>query len=346
MSINLKQLSELLELSQTTVSRALNGFPEVSEATRDRVRRAAANHNYQPNRRATGLAMGKSRTIGHIIPVNSQHEVVNPIFAEFIAGAAKAYQQHGYEMLLSVANSEDEEKTYRTMVAKGAVDGVVIQLPRRDDNRVALLQDIDIPFVIHGRVSECTGDYAWIDVNNRRATKQAVRLLTDLGHRRIGFVNGNETLDFAWARRTGYLEALGELRIPENPQLMRSAELTENHGYVSAKDMLNLPDPPTAFYSASYVVALGITRAIHERGRKLGEDISVVIHDDELSYFDDAEDIPLYTGTRSSVKHAGTLAAEMLVQMIENPAKNPTNRLLKAQLVLGRSTGPVREVRG
>ncbi|MGI9369372.1 MAG: LacI family DNA-binding transcriptional regulator, partial [Ruegeria sp.] len=95
--MTLKELSDLLGLSQTTVSRALNGYPEVSEATRIRVQAAAAKHGYSPNSRAKGLATGKAMVIGHVIPSSSQHEMVNPIFGDFVAGAARTYAEHGYD---------------------------------------------------------------------------------------------------------------------------------------------------------------------------------------------------------------------------------------------------------
>jgi len=85
--MKLKDLSENLGLSQTTVSRALNGYPEVSETTRDRVLKFAQQHNYRPNTRASSLATGKAMAIGHIVPFHSNIEVFNPIFAEFIAGS-------------------------------------------------------------------------------------------------------------------------------------------------------------------------------------------------------------------------------------------------------------------
>ena len=100
--MNLKELSQTLGLSQTTVSRALNGYPEVSEATRQRVEAAARTHNYRPNTRAKSLATGQAMAIGHVIPLATRHEMVNPVFADFIAGAAGTYARHGYEMVLSV----------------------------------------------------------------------------------------------------------------------------------------------------------------------------------------------------------------------------------------------------
>ena len=83
--MKLKELARILGLSQTTVSRALNGYPEVSEATRARVAEAARRHNYRPNVRARALATGRAMTIGHVLPVSTRHEMVNPVFADFIA---------------------------------------------------------------------------------------------------------------------------------------------------------------------------------------------------------------------------------------------------------------------
>ena len=135
--MNLKELSTKLGLSQTTVSRALNGYPEVSEATRARVRLAAERHNYAPSNRAKGLATGKALAIGHVIPVASQHEMVNPIFGDFIAGAGEVYAQNGYEMILSILDqSSTEESVYRGLHARRSVDGVVVHGIARRNVRV------------------------------------------------------------------------------------------------------------------------------------------------------------------------------------------------------------------
>ena len=101
--MNLKQLAETLGLSQTTVSRAMNGYPEVSEATRARVHAAAARHNSRPNTRARSLATGRSMMIGHVIPVSTRHEMMNPIFSDFISGAGEAYAKAGFDMMLSMS---------------------------------------------------------------------------------------------------------------------------------------------------------------------------------------------------------------------------------------------------
>lgn len=338
--MNLRELSENLGLSQTTVSRALNGYPEVSESTRQRVQQAAALGNYRPNIRAMSLATGRSMTIGHIIPIATQGDVVNPIFAEFVAGASQIYTQFGYELQLSFATSQDEETIYQSLAAKRAVDGVILHSPLRDDPRLKLLNDIGLPFVVHGRVCDTSDTYNWIDMNNRSAFKQATKLLIDLGHRNIALINGQEQLTFAWLRRCGFEDALNEYGIAINPELMTSAELTEPNGYQTATNMLSRDTPPTAFLVSSYVVALGVRRAISQAGLRIGKDVSVIIHDDELSYFDNGGAVPQFTATRSSVREAGMLAAEMLLNQIDDPSLFPQNTLLKSTLTMGSSTGP------
>ena len=339
--MNLKELSELLGLSQTTVSRALNGYPEVNETTRARVQAAAERHNYRPNTRAIGLATGRAMAIGHVIPMSSNHEMVNPVFADFIAGAGETYARAGYDMVLSLVADQDEAKAYRDLKAKGTVDGIILHGPKMDDPRAAMLRELDLPFVVHGRISGEQTNYAWLDVNNRRAFERATELLLDLGHSRIALLNGLEDMDFAARRRAGYLAALKEAGQAPCPELMTSQEMTEDYGYATAQRMLDGP-APTAFLVSSLIVALGVRRAIEERGLVLGQDVSVITHDDELSYLKNGEDVPIFTATRSSVREAGRQAAEMLLRQIESPGSAPETRLMEAQLTLGRSTGPAR----
>jgi len=340
--MNLKELSETLGLSQTTVSRALNGYPEVNEATRKRVELAAAKGNYRPNVRAMSLATGRAMAIGHVIPVANKDDVVNPVFAEFVAGASQTYNLFGYELMLTIAESKDEESIYRSLAAKRAVDGVIVHSPMRDDPRLSLLAEIGLPFVVHGRVCDSTVDYNWIDMNNRQAFKQATQLLIDLGHSKIALINGQETLSFAWLRKLGYQDALSENNIPEDQGLLSSAALTEPYGYQTATRMLSSDNPPSAFLVSSYVVALGIRRAISQADLTIGKDISVIIHDDELSYFDNGGTVPQFTATRASVREAGILAAEMLLKQIDDPSLFPQTKKLQSNLTMGSSTGPYR----
>lgn len=338
--MNLKELARALGLSPTTVSRALNGYPEVSEATREKVVAAARRHNYRPDTRAIRLATGRALAIGHVIPVAARHEIVNPVFADFIAGAGEVYSRNGYDMLLSVVNDAEEVRSYRELKSRGSVDGVIVHGPRRDDPRVPLLVDLGIPFILHGRSTGATLPYSWVDVNNRRAFQRATEFLLDLGHRRIALVNGQEFMDFALRRRDGYETALAARGIAAEPALMFSREMTETEGYRAGVALLDLPDPPTAVLASSMIMGMGLRRAIEDRGLRMGRDISVVIHDDELSYMKNGDDVPIFTATRSSVRAAGALAAELLLSIITGQAVAPQTHLLEAELIIGGSTGP------
>lgn len=338
--MNLKELSQKLGLSQTTVSRALNGYPEVNETTRARVLEAARRYHYRPNTRAKSLATGRAMAIGHIIPISTRHEIVNPVFADFIAGAGETYAAAGYDMLLSVVSDSEEARAYAEIRAKGSVDGIIVHGPKLSDPRIPLLANLGLPFVVHGRATGTRTPYSWVDVNNRRAFQRATELLLDLGHRRIALVNGLETMDFAVRRRQGHVDALAARNLWPDPALMRSDEMTEAFGYRTARDLLGRPDRPTAFLTASLISAIGVRRAIEEAGLRMGRDVSVVTHDDVLSYLRNGEDVPIFTATRSSVREAGRRAAAMLIGLIEDPGNSPRHDLLEAELVLGGSTGP------
>lgn len=342
--MNLKQLSKALGLSQTTVSRALNGYPEVAEATRLRVAAAAKTHGYRPNTRARGLATGRAMAVGHVIPVSSRHEIVNPVFADFIAGAGEAYLKHGYDIVISVVPDDREEQAYRDLAAKGSVDGIIVHGPRCTDPRIKLLQDIGLPFVVHGRASQETSAYDWVDVNNRRAFERATRFLADLGHRRIALVNGLVEMDFATRRLQGYRDALEGYGIDLDPDLVQSSEMTETYGYSLTRQMLDLPNPPTAFIASSIISSIGIRRALEERGLRMARDVSVITHDDELSYLSNSGPEPIFTATRSSVRYAGQLCAERLIAMITHPGSAPEQTLLEAELTVGLSTGPAPQI--
>ncbi len=340
--MNLKELSNILGISQTTVSRALNGYPEVSEATRQKVSAAALQYNYTPNTRARSLATGLNHTVGHVIPLSETNEVGNPIFTDFIAGASEIYAAHNFDMHITMASRDEQEDVYRKLALKGSVDGVIIHGPKPNDPRITLLQELGLPFVVHGRsISEKEENYSWVDVNNKRSFEAATKHLIDLGHRRIALLNGLESMGFAQRRRAGYEAAHQKAHITIDENLCTNEEMTEEYGFRIANQMLSFKNPPSAFIASSIISGYGIRRAIEARHLRIKEDISVVIHDDELSYLRNGyEDTPVFTCTRSSVRKAGNICAEMLINKIKHPQSPVTSQLLEAELIIGNSTGP------
>jgi LacI family transcriptional regulator len=275
-----------------------------------------------------------------VLPISSQHEMVNPVFGDFILGAGQTYAKAGYEVVMSLVDDRDEAAAYRNLRLRGSVDGVIVHGPRMRDARIPLLIELGLPFIVHGRASQVETPYSWLDTNNLRAFRRATEFLLDLGHRRISLINGQEFMDFAFRRREGYVAALEARGLAPDPALMRSGEMTEVNGYRSAAAMLAQEAPPTAFLTASMIGAIGVRRAIEEAGLTMGRDVSVITHDDDLGYLRNGHDVPIFTATRSSVRAAGTRAAEMLLRLIREPDSGPLTHLMEAELLIGRSTGP------
>ena len=338
-TMNLRELAGLLDLSVTTVSRALNGFPEVNDDTRARVVAAARRHGYSPNLVARRLATGRAQAIGHVIPL-ADHQMINPIFADFLAGAGEVYSAAGYDMILSVVPEAEEADAYRTMASQRKVDGVIVHAPRMDDPRIDFLTGLGLPFLVHGRDGRLDPEYRWLDMNNRGAFLRATEHLLDLGHTRIALLNGLESLHFARRRRIGYEDALAARGIEPDPDHARSGEMVESFGHSNAGELLASATPPTAFLCSSIMIALGAMRAIREIGLEPGRDVSIVTHDDDISFLRNGGAKPLFTATRCPIRDAGRRAADMLIASIDDPGTAPVSELLEAEMVIGQSTGP------
>ncbi|MEL6575053.1 MAG: substrate-binding domain-containing protein [Pseudomonadota bacterium] len=337
--MTLKDLARQLGLSPTTVSRALNDYPEVNAETRARVKTAAREAGYVPNIGAQRLATGRAKTIGHVVVVDD-HQIINPFFAEFIAGAGETYAPAGYEMTLSIVPGAQEMEVYRSMAARRSVDGVILHNSRANDPRIALLQELNMPFVVHGRSELTDTDYLYLDIANTRAFEHATNHLLDLGHKRIALLNGLADLSFAKRRRAGVEKAMAARQVKPEESLMFSAEMSEGYGYQVTSDLLASSNAPTAVITSSILTAAGAARAVADRGLTLGRDLSLITHDDVLGYFPNGTpQSPVFTATRSSIREAGKCTAQMLIAAINDPDTPPPSEVWTPDFVIGRSTG-------
>jgi LacI family transcriptional regulator len=337
--MNLRELSQLLGLSQTTVSRALNGFPEVSKETRARVQQAALAHGYHPNRAAAGLATGRTGAIGIVYNSNSNF---GPHTSEFLGGLSRRLQENGMDILISsVATEIDEIAAYRRLAASKRVDAIVLHSPSQQDERIQLLRDMGLPFLLHGRIADPSG-IAYMDIDNLGAMKRATSYLLDLGHQRIAMVNGFLGRTFADHRAEGYRQALAERGIPVDPLLCGNGEFTDDAGFRFMKSFLALPEPPTAVLAGSMMSALGAMRAIRTAGLAVGRDISLIAHDDVFPYINAENMVPTLSTTRSSIGAAGTRIGEMLVQMLAGAPLSKLQEVWPVDLVVRDSTAPQR----
>lgn len=322
------------------MSRALNGYPEVSEKTRIRVLKAAEAVNYRPDTRAQALATGRSMSIGHVIQSASRFELVNPIFADFTAAAARVYERAGYDILLTTVTPEAEAEIYRTLIDRRRVDGFLLQSPRTDDPRISLLRELDVPFVVHGRGSEDDRAYSWVDIDNYAAARTLTEHLIELGHTCIALLNGPAGANFADRRADGYRDALSDAGITFDPELVFHDNMTEGYGFTATQTLL-ANQQPTALVTSACLIAMGSRRAIEGAGLRVGTDISIVTHDDDLSYLPNGtREEPLYTATCSSVPEAGSRCADMLLDAIRRGDTSPMHHLMPTDFRTGTSSGP------
>ncbi len=336
--MNLKELAHHLNLSQTTVSRALNGYPEVGKATRRRVADEANRLGYRPNAHARRLATGRAHAIGYVFP-SDRTVMIDPLFSDFVAGAADVYTSQGFETLLHAGGQEDEMSVYRRYAEGGAVDGVVVQASHVDDPRIALLNELKLPYIVHGRTGDAENTYPWLDIDNCGAFQKATKLLTDFGHKRIGLLNGLETITFALHRRQGYENALREKGLAIDESIRFSGLMTEENGYRHTKRILQQPNAPTALLLSSMLMVWGAMRAVNELGLVVGKDVSMIAHDDGLPFLSADGLVPALTTTSSSIRAAGSRVAELLLERIENPEGEVPHELWNVDLIVRGSTG-------
>jgi LacI family transcriptional regulator len=340
--MRLKDLAEHLGLSQTTVSRALNGYPEVNEATRRRVAETAARLGYRPNASALRLATGRSGAIGLVL---RGADDLGPHMSEFLAGMGGHVGAQEIDILVVTVNSlEEEMAAYRRIAASQKVDAVVLHSPTLRDTRAELLLDLKMPFVMHGRTN-IGAPVAWMDIDNTGAIERATGHLLDLGHRRIALLNGLKGRTFAEHREIGYLAALSARGVSFDPALMGNSVFTDEIAFRQAQAMLELRPRPTAFLAGSMMTALGVFRAIRQAGLELGKDVSMIAHDDVFPYLNADNMYPTMSTTRSSIRQAGMRIAELILQILAGKPVQDVHELWPVELVLRQSSAPLLETR-
>lgn len=338
-AMNLRELSLELGLSQTTVSRALNGFPEVSEETRARVKAAADLHGYRPSAAARRLATGQSGTLGLVFPAE-RNMLSDLLFTEFLSGCVEKAGERGYDVTLAMARGGlSEEAVYRRAVRSARVDAMILSSPLVRDTRLDLLNGLHLPFIVHGRTL-ARGPYAHLDIDNEGAFRAATRLLTDLGHRRIALLNGESRYTFASDRERGYRAALSTAGVVPDDDLVCADPMGELSGWRQAQRLLARQPRPTAFVCSTITQAVGVARACRSAGLKIGHDVSLIAHDDRLHEFGAETFDPPLTATQSSIGDAGRRIVELCINMLQAPHAPVPAEVWPVDLVVRGSTGP------
>lgn len=336
--MRLKELAGRLNLSQTTVSRALNGYPEVSETTRERVLDAARRFGYRPNASAQRLATGRAGAVGAVLQTN-RNLMFDPHYVEFLAGLGERLAEDEMDIVLSPTKVNDEMASYRRLATGTRVDALVLSSPVLSDNRVKLLAELGMPFVLHGRTAD-QAPHAWLDIDNEGAFRHATKHLLDLGHTRIALINGSRRFTYAAHRERGFRAALAERGLAVDEHLVAEGIMTDEVGYRFTERFLAATPRPTAILVSSMMMALGAFRALRSAGLELGKDVSMIAHDDVFPFLNADRMVPTMSTTRSSIRSAGTRVAELVVEILGGREPSTIHELWPVDLIVRGSTGP------
>lgn len=330
----IKDIAKAAGVSVTTVSRALNGYSDVNEKTREKIIAVSKELKYSPNTLARGLVMNKSKTIGLLVSGMTQQSVKDNLTFEVLCGINQFSAETDYDLILfSTDSTKQREKTYSQLCRERQVDGVIIQGIRTDDPYLQEVLESDIPCVLIDIPIE-SETVGYVTTDNVLGAKEAVNHLLSLGHQNIAMVNGHDFAFVSQKRLEGYKLALQEKNIPYRAEWVVNGAFTEEQAEYEAYRLLEKNPEITAIFCASDIMAIGAMKAIKTRGLSVPGQISVVGYDDILLA---AYVTPSLTTMAQDIYKMGYEAAKLLVEMLENNVESH-QKLLETKLIIREST--------
>ncbi len=331
--LTITDIAHLAGVSKKTVSRVINQEPYVNKKTRARVEAIIAEHGYQPDPQARGLAFRRSFLVGLI------HDNPNSQYVENVhLGILDALAGRGYELVIRPCDRRSPTflDDMRGFVERLRLFGVVLSPSVSEDDRLAkLLESADCPYV---RIACATLDKPTrlVLTHDAHGAAAAARRLAQLGHRRIAYISGPPLFRSAHERRAGFIAGLAEYGLELAPELTVPGAYTYESGLARGRELLARPDRPTAIFAGNDEMASGVYGAAHELGIRIPDDLSII-------GFDDAPIAtrmwPAMTSVRLPVREMGRAAAEKLFVKAKEAAKAPTSEFTPA-LIERQSTAP------
>ncbi len=324
-------------VSTATVSRVLNGLAGAGAATAERVLASCAALHYQPNGTARVLAGGRSKTLGLWVP-----DIRNHFFMEIVGGVLEAVQEHGYLVTLSSYTGDPVDRQYKytaELLAAAPLAGAVVVGSRDRDPAIELLGRRGIPLVaVDHPAFDDTCDS--VNIDNIGAAHEAVTHLIDRGYRRIGLIAGSGGSMTGRDRLAGYRQALRDAGIAHDPALEFRAQYSKETGHRGAFHLLDLTPPIDALVTAGNAMSLGALGALHERGRRVPDDLAMVGFD-ELPW--ETPGTPSLTSIVQPTFALGNTAATQLIGRLEHPERHVRRQIvLQHRLRIG-DTSPYKE---
>ncbi|RME50408.1 MAG: LacI family transcriptional regulator [Caldilineae bacterium] len=337
MPVTIKDVAKRVGRSITTVSRALNDYDDVSEETRRLVKQVAAEMGYVPSSIAQKLQKRQADTIGVILPTYGPR-FSDPFFSEFLAGIGNTAAKQGFDLLVSTRAPGDEEiNAYLNKIRSRRVDGFIIVRTRRNDPRIALLKEQNFPFAAFGRI-ESGNTFPLVDEDSEQGMRMVVSHLIEQGHTRIACITAPGDLMFAHYRRQGYIAALQAHNLSLEPSLVVEGDLTQRSGRQAARQLLNLPHPPTAIAACNDLMAIGAMSTAQEQGLVVGKDIAITGFDD-IPWAENTH--PPLTTVHQPIYRIGTMVCQMLIQLIRGEPLSQQQVILQPTLIVRQSSQPL-----
>jgi LacI family transcriptional regulator len=338
MPVTLKDVAQKVGKSITTVSRALSNYDDISPETKEMVRKAAAELGYQPSVLARRLQKQRTDTIGFILPTFGPR-FSDPFYSEIIAGVGNTTARHDLDLLVSTwPPGKMEIEVYRDKAQSQLVDGFIVVNTRVHDPRIEYLCGIDFPFVSFGRVDN-RQDFPYVDGDGEWGMKMLVEYLIGLGHSRMAVIAPPIDLMLTHFRMKGIRSKLAEADLTLDDNMVVHSDLTQRGGYQQASYLLDQPEPPSVIIALNDLMAIGAMSAIQERNLVVGKDISVTGYDDipmaEHSY-------PPLTTINQPIYRIGEILCEMLIHLISEGEVEEESIILRPELVIRQSCGPVK----
>jgi LacI family transcriptional regulator len=332
--VRLKDIAKLTGVSVMTVSKALRDAPDVSAATKARIKALAGQMGYVPDSSAQGLRTKTTKFFGLIIP-----SVTNPIYARMIMAIEERAHELGYDILFahSLNQPEREEACLRRFLAR-RVDGLFIAPVYRFEAEARIYSEIlasKIPTVLLGPPAAFCKSFVSVEIEELLASYFATQHLIGLGHKRIAYFTGPPVAPWAHERFEGYRRALREAGLEVDDKLVFQSGSTLEDGTNAALQMLNEGCAATAIQAVSDLVAIGCANALLSQGLKIPEDISVVGFGNILTaeYFQ----VPLTT-IRQPKHRLGIAAVDTMMALLRGEKVQP--KRLAAELIQRKSSAP------
>jgi LacI family transcriptional regulator len=327
----INDVAKLAGVSTTTVSHFINGTRYVSDDLRERVENAIAELEYHPNSMARGLRRGESKTIGLIVPDNS-----NPFFAEILRSIENIGYANGYSVILCNSDSDiDKEVAYTDLLFAKQVDGIVFITTNNSCEHLQQLSNVGIPIIVIDRDIPLIGTDVLL-VDNFQGGYVATQYLIELGHRRIACITGPSRLTPSAERVNGYRKALADAGITENPDLIVMGDFQFQGGETGIAQLLTLREPPTAVFACNDLMALGVMRGLRKAKLSVPRDISLIGFDD-ISLTSVVS--PALTSVAQPIQEISRLAIELLINRIQKKDSECEEKriVLPTQLVIRES---------